>query len=492
MNERSKLTQEEVIDVGRETKNMRKPFFRVIFISLIPLLLMGIATTIIANVSIRNNLEDEIRKEIRMAAYGLGRNYTLIDDGDFVKKDDGVIYKGSKPVTGRLVYLGDELLENGLVCTFFFGDTREETTVIDLSGNNMAGTRLDEKIYKEITARGEELFCESVNLGGRTYYGYYIPYRNSDGKVAAIFFSGKLRSDVMDRVWRVNERIMWAALMVLVLGIIISMLCSMYMVGLLYRHFKNEQDTNIKKIVADSQLDFMTLISREVRDPIDSITILSDRILDEESSPRIRENVLGIKEASNSMLISFNSIKDYSKLESGDITVETDEYEIINLVEGSVKKINPGIERKQLDLRVSYDHNMPNYLKGDFAKIRQILDNLLENAVKYTYDGGISLEIGYRKITSGKVDVSFTIIDTGAGIREEDAKKLFSSIGKVGDNKDLSIKGTGLGLLICKQLVNLLDGMISVDSEIGKGSTFRFTVPQDVLNSKTVGECLKK
>ena len=491
MSERSKLTQEEAINVGRETKNMRGPFFKVIFISLIPLLLMGIATSIIANVSIRNSLEEEIRKEIRMGAYGLGKSYSLIDEGDFEKREDGLIYKGSKKASGRLVTVGEEYLENGVVGTFFFGDTRIDTTVTDINGNNMAGTRLDEEIYKEIVERGEELFCESVDLGGRKYYGYYIPYRNSTGEIAAIFFSGRLRKDVMDRVWGVNERLLWTGLVVLVIGIIISMLCSMYMVGLLYRHFKNEQNMNIQKIVANSQLDFMTLVTREVRDPIDSITVLSDRILDEETSPEIRTDVLGIKEASNSMLISFNSIKDYSRLESGDIKIETDEYELTNLVEGSIKKINPGLERKQLDFNVNYDKTMPNFLKGDYDKIRQILDNLLENAVKYTYDGGIKLDIGYRKITSGKIDVSFTIIDTGAGIREEDAKRLFSSIGKVGDNKDLSIKGTGLGLLICKQLVNLLDGMISVESEIGKGSTFRFTVPQDVLNSRTVGDYLK-
>ncbi|MBR6160139.1 MAG: hypothetical protein IKQ40_07525, partial [Lachnospiraceae bacterium] len=209
------------------------------------------------------------------------------------------------------------------------------------------------------------------------------------------------------------------------------------------------------------------------------------------TSLQIREKALGIKEACNSMLISFNTIHEYSKLEKGEVRLEKDEYELIKLVDESCKKVMPGIERKHLELKVGYDENVPNYLKGDREKIRQILDNLLENSVKYTYDGYVQLNVGYRTITPDKADVVFTIKDSGVGIRKEDAQKLFSSIGKVGDNKNVSIKGTGLGLLICKRLVGILDGKISVESEIGKGSTFRFDIPQDVVNKKTVGECMK-
>ena len=469
---------------------MRKAFLTVVGISIIPLLIMAIATLVIANMGVKKALEEEIRKEIRMAAYGIGKSYSMIDPGDFELRADGMIYKGDKRVSGNLVTLGDELSENGIVCTFFFGDTRIDTTVVDSNGNSMAGTKLDADLYRKLREDGEELFCESVDLGGRTYYGYYIPYRNSHGEVAVIFFAGKLRSDVIESLWGLTENLMWTELAILVIGIIVSLLCSMNMVGFLYKHFKNEENTNIKKIVAKSQMDFMTLINREVRDPIDAITVLSDRILDTETSPEIREQVLGIKEAGNSMLISFNSIKEYSRLEFGEVTVDEDEYEITKLVSQSCKKINPGIERKRLDFNVNYDPKMPNFLKGDYSKIRQILDNLLENAVKYTYDGSITLDIGFRKITPDKIDVTFTIKDTGAGIRKEDAEKLFSTIGKVGDNKDVSIKGTGLGLLICKRLISILDGRIFVESEIGKGSVFTFTVPQDVLNGRTVGEYL--
>lgn len=490
MREGSKITTEEAIEVGKEARGMRKVFLKIIGISLIPLIVMGVAICVIANVNFRKILEDEIKKELRTAAYGLSENYSFIDPGDYSVGGDGEIYKGDHKVSGILGRIGDELLKSGFVCTFFYGDTRIDTTVVDTDGNNMAGTRLDPDIYKELHETGEELFCESANLGNRTYYGYYIPYRNSNGQVTAIFFAGRLESEVLSSVRRVTSSIIGAGFIVLVIGIIVSLLCTIYMVGFLFRHFKNEEDMNLKRIAADSQVDFMTLVSREMRDPVDTITILSDRILEEETSPQIRESVLGIKEASNAMMISFNSIFDYSKLEAGDTQISSDEFELTKLVGECCRKINPGIERKKLYLNVNYDESMPNYLKGDLAKLRRILDNLLSNAVKYTYDGGITVDVSFRKITSEKIDITFVITDTGAGIRKEDAEKLFYSIGKVGENKNVSIKGTGLGLLICKRLVNLLDGRISVESEIGKGSVFRFTVPMDVLNRKTIGECL--
>ena len=309
--------------------------------------------------------------------------------------------------------------------------------------------------------------------------------------VSVVFFSQRLPEEVKSLFWDRVVSALWIWLVILVVVMIIILFCTMYMAGAIIRHFKDEEKANTDKIVAKHQTEFVTLVTREIRDPVDAITVLSDRILEEETSPEVRAEVLGIKEAGNSMMISFDSIYDYTKLESGEIEITEDEYELTKVVSSSCDKVKPGIERKHLDFRVSYDESMPNCLKGDYEKISQILDNLLENAVKYTYEGSISLEVGYRTITPDKIDVNFTITDTGVGIRREDAKKLFLSIGKVGQSKNVSIKGTGLGLLICKRLVSLLDGRISVDSEIGKGSTFRFTVPQDVESRKSVGEYMQ-
>ena len=491
MDNETRLTAEDTIEIGKEVRNMRAVFLKIIGITMIPLVVMGVVMCLLENIYFRSILKGEIKRELRNSAYGLSETYNFVDAGDYSRSDDGTVYKGSHDVTGLLDKIDKELQKSGLVCTFFYGNTRIDTTVLDQEGNSMVGTKLDENIYKTLYNTGEELFCEAAKLGGRTYYGYYIPYRNSDGKVSAIFFAGRLQSEVFANSKSYTLTILWIGVIVLIIGVVVALLCTIYLVGFVFKHFKNENNQSIRKMAAQIQLDFMKLIRREVRDPVDAISILSDKILDEETSPQIRERVLGIKEAGNSMMISFNSIQEYSKLEWGDIKIEEDEYELTKLVEGCVRKIMPGVERKHLDFHVDYDENMPDYLYGDYAKIRQILDNILENAVKYTFDGGIRVNIGYRTITPDKIDVTFTVSDSGVGIRKEDAEKLFYSIGKVGEDKNVSIKGTGLGLLICKRLVNLLDGRISVDSEIGKGSTFRFTVPQDVINRRSVKESRK-
>lgn len=484
------FTEDEKIEVGKEVRSMRSVFLKIIGISLIPLVVMGLAIILLENIYFRNIISEEIKRELRTSAYGVSESYNFSNPGDFTMDQNGVVYKGKQEVSGFLEDIGGELEKTGLVCTFFYGDTRIETTVLDQDGINMAGSKLDPAIYEQLCNTGEELFCEDADLGGRAYYGYYIPYRNSDGNVAAIFFAGRLQSEVFANSRNYTFTVLWIALIVLIIGLIVSLLCTIYIVGFVFRHFRSEQNMNIQKTVAKNQMDFMTLINREIRDPVDAITILSDRMIDEETSPIIRENGLGIKQACNSMLTSFNTIREYSILETGEVGIDEDEYEITKLVKESCRKISPGVERKKLGFNVMYDEKMPNYLKGDHAKIGQILDNLLENSVKYTYDGSVNLSVGYRTITPNKIDITFTIKDSGVGIRKEDAQRLFSSIGKVGDNKNVSIKGTGLGLLICKRLVGILDGRISVESEIGKGSTFKFTVPQDVVNRKPVGECL--
>ncbi len=480
MSDKDRLLAEDTIEVGKEVRSMRKVFLKIIGISLIPLVVMAVAVGILENFYFRSIIKDELKEELRTSAYGLSALYDLKAPGDYEMGENGLVYKGDEKISGLFHALPEDLKKTGIVFTFFYGNTRIDTSVTDADGNNMAGTKLDNEIYRRIYDSGQELFIESINLGGRSYYGYYVPFLNSDGEISAIFFAGRLQNEVFSNARDYTYTILWTVFVVLVIGIIISLMCTIYTVGVMFRHFRNERETNLKKIASKNQIDFMTLVDREVRDPVDTITILSDRILEEETSPQIRAEVLGIKEATNSMLISFRSIREYSLLESGETENNTDEYEIRRIVEDSCAKVSAGIERKNLDFSVKYDESMPNHLKGDYAKIRQILDNLLENAVKYTYEGSISLDVSYRKITPGKIDVTFAITDTGAGIRKEDAQKLFSSIGKVGDNKNVSIKGTGLGLLICKRLVSLMDGRISVESEIGKGSTFRFTVPQDV------------
>lgn len=481
MSEKKAFAEERELYNGREHISMRKIFVKMIAISAIPLLVMGLAICGISIFSYTDVIEEEIREELRTTAYGVSDNYNYLDPGDYAQNEDGKILKGDTVVSGKLTQMQVEIIRNGLVCTFFYGDTRIDTSVVDISGNNMAGTKMGEEIYNSIYNDGKEIFIDNIDLGGRKYYGYYIPVFNSDGNAKACFFAGKLRSDVMKRINTIASMMIWVALIVILIGIIISAFLIIYLVNNLYKKIGEDKEVAIKSEVGKVQEDFLILVDRELRSSMDEILIMDEKLLAEELTPVVRDKALGIKDSTNEMNVALNSIVDYSKLESEKIALEKRAYELRELIEGCKRNIIAGIERKKLELSIDIPEDIPSFLRGDVAKIRQILNNILINSVKYTYEGGVDLSVSYRQITPALIDLSFTIKDTGIGIRSEDIDTLFSSLGKIGSNKSTVVKGTGLGLLICKRLVTLMDGRISVESEIGTGTTFKVTLPQEVV-----------
>lgn len=473
--------EENMLKVGKELISMRRVFARIVIISALPLLIMGLVICCISVFSYTDVVEEEIREELRTTAYGVSDNYNYLDPGDYSENEKGEILKGDTVVSGKLTQMQVEIIRNGLVCTFFYGDKRIDTSVVDISGKNMAGTKMSEEIYNSIYGSGKELFVENIELGGRNYYGYYIPVFNGDGTTKACFFAGKLRSDVMKRISSITSMMVWVGFIVILIGIIISAFLAVYLVNSLYKRFDEEKELSVKKEVGKVQEEFLTLVGREIRGSMDEILIMDEKLLSENPTPSIRDKALGIKDSTNEMIVAFNSIYDYSKLESERIEIEKRAYELKELIEGCKRNVIAGIERKKLDFMVDMPEDIPSFLRGDYAKLKQILNNILINSVKYTYEGGISMSVSARTIRPGMIDLSFVIKDTGIGIRSEDLDTLFTSTGKTGSSKSVGIKGTGLGLLICKKLVTLMDGRISVESDIGTGTTFRVTLPQEVI-----------
>lgn len=461
--------------------SMRNVFIKIVAISIIPVILMGVISCVVFILRYNEIIEEEIREELRTTAYGLSDNFNYLDHGDYYKASNGDIYKGETVVSGKLTQMQVEIIRNGLVCTFFYEDSRIDTSVIDISGKNMSGTKMDEEIYKSIYESGREVFAEKIVLGGREYYGYYIPVFNSDGTAKACFFAGKLRQDVMDRVGGIASMMIWIGIFIVLSGIVISVFLAIYLVNNVYKRLGEERDDSIKKEVGKLQEEYLNLVKREIDGSLDEITILNDKLLSEDLSGTAKDKALGIKECTNDIKVAFNTVNNYSHLESGNTNVEVRAYNIINLIEDCKSGVTAGIERKNLTLSTEFAEDLPEFLRGDSVKMKQIIDNLLINAVKYTYEGGVDIHVASRTIRPGVVDLLITIKDTGIGIRKEDIDKLFSSFGKTGMNKEAGIKGTGLGLLICKRLVNLMDGRISVESDLGTGTTFKVAIPQEVV-----------
>lgn len=234
---------------------------------------------------------------------------------------------------------------------------------------------------------------------------------------------------------------------------------------------------------------FLANMSHEIRTPMTAIIGMTQIALKDDISDTVREYLNNILSAGQKLLYVINDILDFSKIESGKMDIVVGEYSLSALV-GDVKNIvRFRLEDKPITLIVKEQENMPDQLIGDEVRIRQIMINLLNNAVKYTNEGTITFKIGYQNENSS---LCFEVADTGCGIRKDDLARLFESFERVETDGLHSVEGTGLGLTICKSLLDLMEGTIEVESEFGKGTKFSVVVPQKVVNESVTYQKAKE
>jgi signal transduction histidine kinase/DNA-binding response OmpR family regulator len=234
--------------------------------------------------------------------------------------------------------------------------------------------------------------------------------------------------------------------------------------------------------VSNMKSDFLANMSHEIRTPMNAVLGMADLALREEMSPKAREFIHQIKTSSKNLLVIINDILDFSKIESGKMEIVSASYEPLSLINDLSSIINSRIGNKKIEFTMDISPDLPMNLYGDNVRIHQIILNLLTNAVKFTQHGEVHLKIDFQRITSGTGIMKVSVSDTGIGIKEEDMHKLFNSFQQVDSKRNRNIEGTGLGLAISQQLLHLMNGKISVDSEYEKGSTFSFELPQKILN----------
>ena len=182
-----------------------------------------------------------------------------------------------------------------------------------------------------------------------------------------------------------------------------------------------------------------------------------------------------------------NDLLDFSKIESGKMELATSEYRLSDILSEAINMASARKGNKKIEFAVDCDPDIPDYLRGDPSRIRQIMINLLTNAIKYTNEGGILLTVRSRKESYG-INLIISVKDSGIGIKKEDIKRLYDAYDRFDIEKTNSVEGTGLGLPITKQLVELMGGIISVKSIYGEGTEFRVTIPQKVSDTKPVME----
>ena len=231
---------------------------------------------------------------------------------------------------------------------------------------------------------------------------------------------------------------------------------------------------------------FLSHMSHEIRTPINAIVGLNEMILRESTEEEIIQYASDSKGATNTLYSIINDILDFSKIESGKLDIVPVPYYFENLIMDVKNLISDSCDRKKLEFIIDIDHDIPSKMLGDETRIRQVLINLLTNAVKYTQNGFVRLHIS-GKVTTEKVLLHCEVQDTGVGIKSEDLDKLFAPFERLDKIKNRNIEGTGLGLSITKKILENMNSTLKVESEYGKGTTFSFEIEQSILDFSPIG-----
>jgi signal transduction histidine kinase/CheY-like chemotaxis protein len=267
---------------------------------------------------------------------------------------------------------------------------------------------------------------------------------------------------------------------ILVSGIFIGMLAK-------YQNRIYETEKNKAEAATRAKADFLANVSHEIRTPLNAIIGLGEIELHKKLPADTVSNLEKIYGSGMILLSIINDLLDISKIESSRFELVPIEYQIPSLINDTVHLNIVRIRSKPINFLLDIDKNLPFGLFGDELRIRQIFNNLLSNAFKYTREGEVWLRIRSETFEEGKVWLICTVEDTGIGIREEDIEKLFTVYNQVDAKSNRHIEGTGLGLSICKNLAELMGGSISVRSEYGKGSAFTVRFAQQLVDATPIG-----
>ncbi len=247
---------------------------------------------------------------------------------------------------------------------------------------------------------------------------------------------------------------------------------------------KMEEKQQEAQNALEAKSNFLANMSHEIRTPMNAISGMAQLLSHKNFEKQEKEYIETIQKSSESLLSIINEILDFSKIDSGNMEIVEDEYHFNSLIHDVLSIIEFRMREKSVKLIIDIDPRIPRILIGDQLRIRQVLINILNNAVNFTHRGHIRLHIIWQKNDEKEGCLEVEVEDTGIGISEENMKKLFRAFGQIDTRKNRNVEGTGLGLVISKSLLNQMGGDIWVESTLHEGSVFSFRLPQKVKDGR--------
>ena len=280
----------------------------------------------------------------------------------------------------------------------------------------------------------------------------------------------------------VNRSIDWLLLAIVSVGLLILLHFNLFILHGFNRKLAMAAEAANQANEAKSY--FLSTMSHDIRTPMNAIIGMNEMILRDSHEQKTREYAELIRNAGNTLLGIINDILDFSKIEAGKMELIEVDYTVVTLLNDLVNMVQSKAEEKGLVFQLDVDSKIPGMLRGDEIRIKQVITNILSNAVKYTKEGGIVFSVTADKAEdkADEVILHVSVSDTGIGIKKEDLDKLFVAFERIEETKNRNIEGTGLGMAIAQSFLNMMDSKLQVESEYGKGSTFSFDLRQQVVD----------
>ena len=248
-----------------------------------------------------------------------------------------------------------------------------------------------------------------------------------------------------------------------------------------------DQALEVEKAKNEAKTNFVANMSHEIRTPVNSILGLNELILRETNERKTKEYAENIRASGDVLLKIISDIIDFSKIEANKMEIISAEYELSSVITDLVNMVSQKAEEKHLELLVDIDENMPHLLFGDEIRVKQCILNILNNAVKYTERGTVTLKITFERLDAGQIYLIVSVKDTGIGIKPDEQERLFNKFERLDEQRNRTIEGSGLGLSIVSMLLQKMDSKLEFQSEYGMGSTFSFKLKQQVIWWEKIG-----